>query len=60
MMTAADLRAWRARRRMTQAELALMIDYHPRGVQEAEKREGPISVKMEMAIKRIENAEASQ
>lgn len=50
MMTAADLRAWRARHDWTQTEAAKAIGYSRRGIQIAEKTEGSLTPKMELAI----------
>lgn len=54
-MNAADLRAWRARRKWTQEQAAEALGYSRRGYQDAEGRDtkggtGEIELKMELAI----------
>lgn len=56
-MDSGDLRAWRARRRLTQREAAHLLGYHHRGIQEAEKREGEISQRLAARVARIEQEE---
>lgn len=50
MMTAADLRAWRARHDWTQTQAAKAIGYSRRGIQIAEKTDCSLTPKMELAI----------
>lgn len=53
-MTSADLRAWRARNRLTQAKAAKAIGFSVRGLQAAEAREGELTTKMTLAIEGYE------
>lgn len=54
MSTSADLRAWRARNRMTQTKAAEAIGYSRRALQLAESREGDLPRKMAMALAGVE------
>lgn len=55
MMTSSDLRAWRARRKWTQAYAAKKLGVSRHGYQRAEGVSGDISRRMELAVKGVDS-----